>query len=183
MRRVTEKDIRDILQAVEDPELPVSILDLGIVEGVCVAPTGKVEVQLIPTFVGCPALEVIRNRVLDCLQEHGVQDMTVTWNMTTPWEPRRISAIGRAQLAAYGMTAGDDITSAAAPTGASCPHCLSSHTERTSSFGAALCRVAYYCHDCHNSFDGMKRPGTCTFTIIRAQDIARRTHGPFRETV
>lgn len=180
MRPATEQEIRDVLQTVEDPELPVNILDLGMVEAVSLVPTGEVQVQLIPTFVGCPALEIIRSRILARLQEHGVQDATVTWNLTTPWEPSRISVAGRSQLAAYGITAGDDITAAAAPRGALCPHCLSSNTERTSSFGTALCRVGYYCHDCRNSFEGMKRPGTCTFNRIVQRDVLRRIHGTAR---
>jgi ring-1,2-phenylacetyl-CoA epoxidase subunit PaaD len=59
---VTTTGIWDALAEVEDPELPVAITDLGMVRSVTVEGT-EVRVLLTPTFVGCPALEVIGERV------------------------------------------------------------------------------------------------------------------------
>ena len=55
-----EAAVRDALSRVKDPEIPVcSITDLGLVERVAVTDT-SVEVTLLPTFAGCPALDLIR---------------------------------------------------------------------------------------------------------------------------
>jgi ring-1,2-phenylacetyl-CoA epoxidase subunit PaaD len=58
-QNVTEESVREALLDVIDPEIPnLSIVDLGIVRGVSVGDSA-IEVELLPTFVGCPALEVM----------------------------------------------------------------------------------------------------------------------------
>lgn len=157
---VTEQDVWRALAEVEDPELPIGIVDLGIVDTVAVGPDNRVVVELIPTFGGCPALEIIRGRATDRLSELGLPDAEVRWNPAGAWAPDRISATGQAQLRAHGIAGGDEAAAAAAPTGARCPFCDSADTERASGFGATLCRVVYACRCCRNVFEGMKRPGT-----------------------
>ena len=54
----------EALAAVDDPELPaLSIIDLGLIRGVEPRPDGTLEVALSPTYVGCPATDVIRRDV------------------------------------------------------------------------------------------------------------------------
>lgn len=149
------------LREVEDPELQVSIVDLGIVDKVRVASDGRTWVKLVPTFVGCPALEVIRSRTLARLEELGVENARVVWSFDEPWDSNRISRAGRNQLAEYGIAAGDAATASAALEGTKCPYCDSTDTERTAGFGPTLCRTVYYCRSCSNSFEGVKDPGTC----------------------
>ncbi|HEV8545703.1 MAG TPA: iron-sulfur cluster assembly protein, partial [Candidatus Limnocylindrales bacterium] len=57
---VEEATVRAALAEVSDPEIPaISIVDLGIVHRVEVGsgPAGAIRVELLPTFVGCPAIE------------------------------------------------------------------------------------------------------------------------------
>src|SRR5207249_1185313 len=62
-----EERIWRALKAIHDPEIPpLAITDLGIVEGVHVGDE-TVEVDLLPTFAGCPALDVIRADVESAL--------------------------------------------------------------------------------------------------------------------
>jgi len=166
---VTQQDVWRALAEVEDPELPIGIVDLGIVEAVSMGANGRLVVELIPTFSGCPALEVIRERVISRLRELGVADAEVRWKLGPSWDPGRISAAGRAQLREHGITGGDP-AAAAARSGARCPFCDSDDTERASGFGPALCRVVYRCRCCRNVFEGMKRPGT----LIRLANAAPR---------
>ena len=173
MGPVDEHDVWRALADVEDPELPIGIVDLGIVDAVTIGRDGRVAVELIPTFSGCPALEVIRERVIECLWDLGVRDSEVRWKLGPAWDPGRISAAGRAQLRAHGITGGDP-AAAAAESGARCPFCDSEDTERASGFGPALCRVVYRCRCCRNVFEGMKRPGT----LIRLAEAAPRSPGP-----
>ena len=66
-RAVTEVAVRAALRRVVDPEIPtVSIVDLGLVHVVRIEPP-RITVELLPTFVACPALEVIRSAVADAL--------------------------------------------------------------------------------------------------------------------
>jgi len=60
----TPAAIRSVLATVHDPEIPtVSIVDLGLVHDVQIGPD-RIAVELLPTFVACPALEVIRATVV-----------------------------------------------------------------------------------------------------------------------
>jgi ring-1,2-phenylacetyl-CoA epoxidase subunit PaaD len=58
---VTEAQVWDALAEIPDPEIPViSLVDLGVVRDVIVE-NGRVHVGFTPTFLGCPALEVMRD--------------------------------------------------------------------------------------------------------------------------
>ena len=71
------------LAAVEDPEIPaVSIVDLGLIRGVDSRPDGTLEVGLSPTYVGCPATEVIRHGVLQALRDTHLMHMLVVDKQT-----------------------------------------------------------------------------------------------------
>ncbi|MEZ0108155.1 ring-1,2-phenylacetyl-CoA epoxidase subunit PaaD [Catenulispora sp. EB89] len=96
--------------AVPDPELPVVTLgDLGIIRGVSLADDGAVEVRITPTFVGCPATEVIatdvRTAVANRLRESGASEIEVRTRtaMSPPWSTDWISAAGRRKLAEHGI--------------------------------------------------------------------------------
>src|SRR6202035_3775383 len=74
------------LASVEDPEIPaLSIVDLGLVRFVDVDPDGNLEVGLSPTYVGCPATEVIRRSVQDSLRRGSVGDFKVTTVLSPAW--------------------------------------------------------------------------------------------------
>ena len=57
----------DVLHTIADPEMPINIVDLGLVEDVKVKEadeTAKVSIEIVPTFVGCPADRMMRGRSL-----------------------------------------------------------------------------------------------------------------------
>jgi len=90
---IDESAVRVALAEVMDPELPmVSIVDLGMVGAVAVA--GSIDVELLPTYVGCPALELIRGAVTDRLATFG-RPIHVTASFETPWSSDRITPAGR----------------------------------------------------------------------------------------
>ncbi len=61
-KQLTKKDVLRVLESVKDPEIDtVSILDLGMVESVSIQ-NEQVRIEILPTFVGCPALEIIRKQ-------------------------------------------------------------------------------------------------------------------------
>ncbi len=158
---LTENEVRQLLTEVEDPELPINIIDLGIVEKVEFSDTGRVTVKLIPTFVGCASLEVIRLRAVEQLHRHGLAGVRVVWNLAAKWHPDMITPQGRAHLAEYGVVPsylGQESKNVAG--NSPCPYCGSNRVETQASYGAALCRVVYFCQSCRNSFEGLKCPGS-----------------------
>src|SRR4029078_1567779 len=80
------------LAAIPDPELPVlSIVDLGIVHRV-EATEVAVRVEILPTVIGCPALDVIRDDIARALADFGRVEVVTTF--AVPWTSERISPTG-----------------------------------------------------------------------------------------
>jgi len=148
--RLTEADVRAALAEVPDPEIPVvSVVDLGMVERVSVA-GGRIEVDLLPTFVGCPALDMIETSVTERLEAFGVP-IDVAFSRRPSWTSDRVSEAGRAKLRAAGF----------APPGASledvvCPYCSSERVVMNSVFGPTQCRSLFYCRGCRQPFEAFK---------------------------
>lgn len=91
------------LAEVEDPEMPVSIVDLGLVYGVA-AEGGRVRVDMTFTAMGCPATDLITADIRErLLAEPGVEsvEINVVWN--PPWTAARLTAAGREALTAWGL--------------------------------------------------------------------------------
>jgi ring-1,2-phenylacetyl-CoA epoxidase subunit PaaD len=155
-----EAAVRSALAEVADPEIPViSIVDLGMVDRVEVS-AGAIHVVLLPTFVGCPALELIRAAVEDRLRGFG-SAVEVTFEFHIPWTSDRISAAGRARLGASGFAPPAPnraevplLVQLADPV--PCPHCGSRRTVLENAFGPTQCRAIYHCTACRQPFEGFK---------------------------
>jgi ring-1,2-phenylacetyl-CoA epoxidase subunit PaaD len=146
--QVDDAAVRLALSEVMDPELPmVSIVDLGMVADVSVGPT--IEVGLLPTFVGCPALELIQASVEDRLAAFG-RPVDVQASFVIPWTSERITAAGLAALARAG------IAPPASLEDTRCPHCASAQVVRDSLFGPTQCRSLFYCRACRQPFEALK---------------------------
>lgn len=145
----TVAEIRVALAEVPDPELPVlSVVDLGIVHRVQVDADG-IRVVILPTFVGCPALDVIRGSIADRLDDFGLP-VVVDTTFEVLWTSERISAAGRRALAAVG------IAPPAEPGAVRCPFCTSGRVVMDSAFGPTQCRSLFYCRACRQPFEALK---------------------------
>jgi ring-1,2-phenylacetyl-CoA epoxidase subunit PaaD len=141
--------VRRALAEVLDPELPVlSVVDLGIVHRVDVDRQG-IRVVILPTFVGCPALDVIRASIADRLGEFGLP-VHVDTTFEVPWTSDRISLAGRRALAAIGIAPPSE------PDAVRCPFCASASVVMDSAFGPTQCRSLYYCRGCRQPFEALK---------------------------
>ena len=141
--------VRRALAEVLDPELPVlSVVDLGIVHRVDVDRHG-IRVAILPTFVGCPALDVIRASIAKRLGEFGLP-VQVDATFEVPWTSDRISAAGRRALAAVGIAPPSE------PDAVRCPFCASASVVMDSAFGPTQCRSLYYCRACRQPFEALK---------------------------
>ena len=152
------EEIKLALADVNDPEIPaISIVDLGIVhEGVVDGGSGAIRVELLPTFVGCPALDAIREAVERRLAAFG-RPVDVRFVFSVPWTTDRITPAGHDALRRSGF---------APPTGTAplvvldapvrCPFCDSSQTRLENAFGPARCRSIRYCMSCRQPFEQFK---------------------------
>jgi len=154
--RPLESAVWAALEDVHDPEIPtISVVDLGVVRKVETG-EGKVRVELLPTFVGCPAIEVMRSSVEERLHEFA-DDVTVDISFAEPWTSERITQAGRDALRAAGFAppvlSGRDLV--VLPV-AECPYCGSRNTTIENAFGPTLCRAIYHCTDCRQPFEQFK---------------------------
>ena len=168
---IESETIMDILREIPDPEMPISIVDLGLVEDVRVESNGdaaSVSIVILPTFVGCPALPMIEDEIKTKVGRlDGVGAVSVQFVHDPPWSVDRISDAGRASLAAHGVTvpehgsklnlSGHDGPVQLRTSAIACPFCSSDNTRMESQFGPTRCRMIYYCESCKNSFEHMKR--------------------------
>ena len=155
--------VRRALAEVMDPELPMlSVVDLGIVHRLEVdAHDGTIQVEILPTFVGCPALELIKTAIADRLAAFG-RPVEVRATFEVPWTSERISAAGHLALLAAGIAPPTGAIANGGPTlidlepRVPCPHCGSRRTTLENVFGPTQCRTIRYCADCRQPFEAIK---------------------------
>lgn len=159
MAMVTVEQVWAALQDVKDPEIPpVSVVEMGMVSRVALD-GGKVLVEATPTFVGCPALEIIRKAIVDRVRaEAGVEAVEVRFVFDPPWTTDRITPAGREKLKSFGIAPppaynGGLLDLEVAPR---CPFCGSADTHLENVFGPTACRSIFYCDACRNPFEAMK---------------------------
>ncbi len=158
---LTEEQVWDALAEIEDPEIPViSIVDLGVVRDVQVE-NGTVRVEFTPTFLGCPALEVMRTQMAEKIEALGAEPEVEVINDDS-WSTDRITPEGREKLRQAGF-APPTPREATAPrlvqlqTGAfRCPYCGSTDTRLENIFGPTPCRSLRYCESCKQPFEQFK---------------------------
>lgn len=98
-----ERAVWTALRTVEDPELPVSIVDLGLVYDVAIQ-DGAAEIDLTLTYSGCPGQEMIVNDAAAAVQAvDGIDDATVTVVYSPQWSVDRITEHGRQKLGEFGL--------------------------------------------------------------------------------
>jgi ring-1,2-phenylacetyl-CoA epoxidase subunit PaaD len=147
---VTADQVWEALADIPDPEIPViSLVDLGVIRDVGVE-NDTVRVDFTPTFLGCPALEVMRDEpeINVCLDDS--------------WSTDRITPEGREKLRSSGF-APPPPREPAAPTLVQlqsnvhrCPYCGSTDTRLENIFGPTPCRSLRYCATCRQPFEQFK---------------------------
>ncbi|HLV85754.1 MAG TPA: metal-sulfur cluster assembly factor [Candidatus Sulfotelmatobacter sp.] len=100
---VTEQDVLSALKSCYDPEIPVNIVDLGLIYGVNFAPVEgdkqDVTVDMTLTAQGCPEHVNISAQVKSRLEQlPGIRNASVNVVWTPPWTPERLSPDARRQL-------------------------------------------------------------------------------------
>ena len=96
---LTKDSVIEALKNVYDPEIPVNVVDLGLVYDVQVKDGGEVYVQMTLTFPGCGMGPFIAQQAEWAVQDvDGVEDVEIEMVFDPPWSPELISEEARAQL-------------------------------------------------------------------------------------
>ncbi len=96
---VTQEEVFDALKTVYDPEIPVNVVDLGLIYDVQVNDDNNVYVQLTLTFPGCGMGPHIAQQAEWAIQDvEGVEEVEIELVFDPPWSPDLISEEARAQL-------------------------------------------------------------------------------------
>ena len=155
----SEAQIYQWLDDVKDPEIPVlSLVDLGVITKITID-HDHVLVEMTPTFVGCPALDFMKQEILETLQKRGIHTVTIEVTFRDPWTSDKISDKGKKALKKFGlapppaMSLIDDLDILEH---AICPRCDGTNTDLKNTFGPTLCRSIHYCQDCKEAFEQFK---------------------------
>ena len=99
-----DERIWSALAEIDDPEMPVNLVDLGVIYGVEVE-KGVVRVRLTFTAMGCPASDMIMGDIREqLLKEAGVDDVVIEVVWDPPWSSERLTSDGREALRAWGLS-------------------------------------------------------------------------------
>lgn len=146
---------------VADPEIPViSLVEMGIIRDVRVE-DGRVHVQLVPTFLGCPALDAMRREISERVGALGAE-AEVEVILDDSWTTDRITPEGREKLRQAGFAppvprASGETTLVQLQRGVfRCPYCSSTDTKLENIFGPTPCRSLRYCNACRQPFEQFK---------------------------
>jgi len=158
---VAEEQVWEALAEIPDPEIPViSLVELGVIRGVEVE-DGRVRIDFTPTFLGCPAVEVMQTAMAERIRELGAEP-EVRVLTDDSWSTDRITPEGREKLREAGF-APPAPREAGAPTlvqlqsqAFRCPYCGSNDTTLENIFGPTPCRSLRYCRSCRQPFEQFK---------------------------
>ncbi|WP_017727869.1 1,2-phenylacetyl-CoA epoxidase subunit PaaD [Halalkalibacterium ligniniphilum] len=151
-------EITMALHEVKDPEIPsVSVVELGMLHDIVIN-VQNIHIKMLPTFVGCPALDIISRDIKKAITEKiaWVQEVDITFVFDESWTTERISEEGRQKLKEYGIAPPPLKYKESDPWHVDCPYCGSTYTTMENIFGPAACRSILYCRSCKNPFEAMK---------------------------
>jgi len=152
---VTAEQVWKRFAEIADPEIPViSLVDLGVIRSVDVR-DGQVHVEFTPTFLGCPALEVMKRQLEQAVVELGGEPEVEVVNDDS-WGTDKISAAGREKLRAAGFAPPAPRLVQLQSAVHRCPYCGSAETTLENLFGPTPCRSIRYCTSCRQPFEQFK---------------------------
>jgi ring-1,2-phenylacetyl-CoA epoxidase subunit PaaD len=158
---VTAEQVWNALEEIPDPEIPViSLVELGVIRDVTVE-GARVHVSLTPTFLGCPALEVMKRALEETVSALGAEP-NVEIVSDDSWSTDRISPAGREKLREAGFAppapraAGQTTLVQLQSKAFRCPYCGSTETRLENIFGPTPCRSIRWCESCRQPFEQFK---------------------------
>ena len=100
----SKEALLEALKVVKDPEIPVNVVDLGLIYNVDIKTGGEVDIDMTLTSMGCPVQDMIQaDAELACMQVEGVKKVTVEFVWSPPWSPAKMSEDGKKQMRMFGF--------------------------------------------------------------------------------
>ncbi len=158
--KLDEHTVREKLREVMDPEIPkLSVIDLGVITGVNVDDENIVSITMTPTFAGCPAVEYMKNDIIEKMSSLKAREVKVNVNYDVQWNSNMITDRGREMLKESGFALPvkhNGLVQIELLQNVECPFCGSKNTDLKSTFGPTQCRAIHYCKNCLQSFEQFK---------------------------
>lgn len=153
------------IEQVEDPEVPVTLKDLGVLQSVVQSERG-IHVLLRATKIGCPGKSRMVNDIeVACAAIKSEIDVSVEWDVS-PWNADDVSETGRMALKNFGIVLN-------APEEIKCPYCSSSKTAMLSEYGGSICKAPFRCGSCGSMFDRLRSVETVQSVSIKKKSSER----------
>ena len=164
-QQTIENTIWEILENVKDPEIPViSVVDMGMITAIQLRTSDlglrTCSITLTPTFVGCPAIDVIKKNIQEEILKLGFDEVEVRVDFETQWTSDRMKPEAKLKLEKFGLAPpvmlNDNELNEEQLNKVRCPHCHSTDTTLRSAFGSTLCRAIRFCFSCKQGFEQFK---------------------------
>ena len=98
-------EILEALKVVRDPEIPVNVVDLGLVYHLEVSDEGAVDIEMTLTSPGCPVMDMIQaDAELAAMQVDGVTEASVTFVWDPVWTTEKMTEDGKKQMRMFGFS-------------------------------------------------------------------------------
>ena len=98
-------DILEALKVVRDPEIPVNVVDLGLIYNVDVSDDGVVDIDMTLTSMGCPVQDMIQaDAELAAMKVEGVRRVNVEFVWSPPWDTDKMTDDGKKQMRMFGFS-------------------------------------------------------------------------------
>jgi ring-1,2-phenylacetyl-CoA epoxidase subunit PaaD len=146
---LTREAVFRALHKVEDPEVPVDIVNLGLVHEVVIEGS-RVEVTLSPTYAACPGRAQIVEQARAHLAEIAA-DVEIRWSTEPHWKRRLITSRAARELREFGVGLPEGVDLKLV-----CPFCGSRRVRLDNEFGSAVCKSLFYCDSCQNPFESLR---------------------------
>ncbi|MGB1003142.1 MAG: 1,2-phenylacetyl-CoA epoxidase subunit PaaD [Salibacteraceae bacterium] len=158
---LTVDEVWEVLNLIPDPEIPViSIVELGVVRNLKII-GDAIQIQITPTYTGCPATNVFEQDIRSKMTEVGFKEVEISFQYSPAWTTDWLGTEAREKLRKFGIAPPEGSTTDKSfllgerPI-VKCPQCKSSNTEMCSQFGSTACKSLYKCKDCLEPFDYFK---------------------------
>lgn len=103
-KEATQAEILEALKVVRDPEIPVNVVDLGLIYNVEIDDDGTVDIDMTLTSMGCPVQDMIQaDAELAAMKVEGVRRVNVEFVWSPPWSTDKMSDDGKKQMRMFGF--------------------------------------------------------------------------------
>ncbi len=100
----SKEAVLEALKVVRDPEIPVNVVDLGLIYNLDIEDDGTVNVEMTLTSMGCPVQDMIQaDAELAVMKVEGVNKVNVDFVWSPPWSPAKMTEDGKKQMRMFGF--------------------------------------------------------------------------------